>query len=378
MAEEKIVRGILRKLTPEEQRALSEVQPGQLESVIDRLLHIPPAALSGYMKRIRKVELKTDEKYTLEEVLKVREFRDLLTRITPQYLFKLTRDDLQALLTIARRHPGLIKPIPVPIKPPVKPPVKVPPLPHVKLPTEEEIKVKISEVKERLPRRWRIFLPFKTAEFIKKFLLLRGTEGAYPYEIWKAMCNALVGIYESEEVRTMMRSVGGIPVDGIIDHELVEGIPVVEELRRIGKMKEPIYHIPLYSSFRKYFYILTKLALIKRTDKRAPPRRVRIIEELELIGIEQRVEKVYDFVKENFWRQYYIITPGKVESPMWRRPIVYYDPFSCLGKRRYRELEVSALEEERDLKDLFYKENKEWIESIAEIRGITVEEVLKM
>ena len=383
MAEERRkIEIILRKLKNEEREDLAKIPPDEMRTLVFDLVHIPPFALTGYIKQVQKQKLKTAEDYVLKEALKVRDIRELLTVRAPQYLFKLSREEIKEIGRTASFFPELLK-IPVPPPPAAVPKVPTPPV-AVPVPTEEEIKARIVKVKEITPKRWRSHLfPFKTADFVKKILIMRGKEGAYPYEIWKVMVNALIGIYESAEIRAMMTAIKGIPVDGLIDSELVEGMPAIKKLGEKERIRASIYHIPLYSSIRKYFYVLTKLGLIKRIDKRAPPMRTRIIKELEELGIEPKVEKTYDFVKSNFWRQYYIATPAKLGSVMWERPLTFYNPLSTLGKRGYRDLEVSLAEirieePEMTLKDLFYEENKEWIKSLAKIRGVSVKEILKI
>jgi hypothetical protein len=359
------IRKFIEKISPTERDYIKTTTESDLLSDFEQMLEFSqPERAILFKGRLRPAELTEDEAAFLSIHYKKAYALPLpLLSLTS----KLRNEEIKFLVD----HIDILK---EEIKPPVVPPVAVPPpvappeiLPPIKLPARS-VKVEIEEKIRALPKKWRGVFPFSTHEFIRKFLMKRGKKGAYPYEVWRAMKQSLMGIIASPEVRAMIRGLEGIPVDGVIDHELTSTIEEVESLKK----EHPIYHTPSYGNIRKYFYILKELGLIKEK------------------GIDKKLPK---YLQK---RHYYVINEDTIDSPLWNKPQEYTYPLAFLGKKRFKKLmeyvELVRSEEEEPPEEFikanlpikkftvqwaFISEYPEKIAHIASVRGISEEELRK-
>lgn len=133
---------------------------------------------------------------------------------------------------------------------------------------------------------------------IRDYLLEKGDEGAGNYEVWKA-------------VRAGSRS-------------------------------------PTYASFKRYFYCIKQLELVKlKTIKRNvrpegfPGKRARVVKYIYTIDIRYH------------------------DSPLWDHPEQAYNPLTNIGGRRYQFLKELAEEQGKHLVDLYYELYPDVIEKIV-------------
>jgi len=299
--------------------------------------------------------------------------------------------------------------------------------PHLLSPEylDEIIKVKKSAVvKEELEKppveefgkkvKWRTYIPFRTTTFIREILIARGDRGAYPYEVYRAFKYVLWKAFPAERYYEFRREVaesthrlklresgeheaevGGIDLDEtleggprVVDGALVSEVTSTPPLSKKAesKMKHPIFHVPQFSSFWKYFKVLEEAGLIKKkTEKVGEIPLTRNLDELTNVlekGLGIVPKKIHDCVteiyvedrksgnhyllipKENYYevhlariaseeghfgkppfaRQYYVIVPERVDSPVWSAPQKFVYPMAVFGKKRYSEILRKARE----------------------------------
>ncbi len=381
---------VYNKLTDEEKKFLAELSPEERAEILkfffNPLEELPRSEREKYtpeeVRRILRKNIEMPQELTEEELNFVMMHPELARKASEPHVkpfhdivAKLSDTDIAILLKAAIKNPALFtykpKPPVTPTPPPEeeKPPKEVPP--PEKVPTGKK-------------EKWRSLFPFKTTTFIKKFLMMRAEkgEGAYPYEVYRAFKNALYGIIRDEETRKMFREAGEIKIDGeAIDHELTARIPIkTEAIVEMGfvHMRHPIYYVPSYQSFWKYFFMLDVLGLIRKRGMKVP-----------VPGL-----------PKSFARQYYEIVPERIDDPIWEHPQEILYPLSWLGAGKIErmlgepwiidelreELPLKKMTEEeinRELKRLlwkniikYYKElYPEKLEEIAEEKGITVEEL---
>lgn len=388
MAKQTQFERVYNKLTDEEKEFLAGLSDEERAEILkfffNPLEELPRAEREKYtpeeVRKILRKNVETPQELTEEELNFIMMHPELARKASEPHVkpfhdivAKLSDTEIETLLLAAIKNPALFayKP-PTPTLPPEKekPPKEVPP-PEKAPPGKKK-------------EKWRSRLPFKTTTFIKKFLMMRAEkgEGAYPYEVYRAFKNALYGIIRDEETRKMFREAGEIKIDGeAIDHELTAEIPIKSEaIVEMGfvHMRHPIYYVPSYQSFWKYFFMLNALGLIRKRGTKVP-----------VPGL-----------PKSFARQYYEIVPERIDDPIWEHPQEILYPLSWLGAGKIErmlkeewilaelreELPLKKMTEEeinRELKRLLWKNIIKYykelyygkLEEIAEERGITVEEL---
>jgi len=81
--------------------------------------------------------------------------------------------------------------------------------------------------------------------------------------------------------------------------------------------------------------------------------------------------------KKPFQRAYYKVVKSMLDSPMWSNPQKYYNPLTFLGRSRYAEIKSIARSKKKSIVDVLFEEFPELVEEVAEVRGLTVEELRK-
>ena len=356
---------ILKYLTPEEQEILAKYTFEELRTLFTPLLRLPTEFFIGYAKAVQGIKPTIVEESMLKEFLGIEEYRTALKHV-PAFFFKFppkeVREYIRNIITIKRFAPELLipkppieKPPPVKLPPPAPPPVIPPAIPSI-----EEVRERMEKIV--VPRGWRSLWPFKTFDFIKKFFIYKGKEGTYPYEVFKIMRRTLVSTIGDPDVRSFLLALEGIPVNGIINGELISRLkvemPKMKKKRYIIKEEDTTvhipYHYPSYNTIRKYFYILHKLKLIERISKK---------------------EGKFGYAIP---RQYYVINEEMVDSVLWKNPQVFMYPMCYLGKKRYNELKEMAEKVEERISESFLDMYPELVTYVAGARGIPEEKLIEM
>jgi len=378
---------VYNKLTDEEKEFLAGLSDEERAEILkfffNPLEELPRAEREKYtpeeVRRILRKNIETPQELTEEELNFIMMHPELARKASEPHMkpfhdivAKLSDTEIAILLKAAIKNPALFAYKP---KPPVTP---TPPPEEAKPPEEVPPPEKVPPGKKE---KWRSLFPFKTTTFIKKFLMMRAEkgEGAYPYEVYRAFKNALYGIIRDEETRKMFREAGEIKIDGeAIDHELTAKIPIeTETIEKKGfvHIRHPIYYVPSYQSFWKYFFMLNVLGLIRKRGMKVP-----------VPGL-----------PKSFARQYYEIVPERIDDPIWEHPQEILYPLSWLGAGKIEkmmdklsvemfELPPEQLTEEQreELKRLLWEEYvveyfkeqyHEKLKEIAKEKGITVEEL---
>ena len=264
---------------------------------------------------------------------------------------KLAAEEIELALIVATKYPDSFLYEPAP--PPAPEPSAVP-LPEVIPPCIPE---KPEEMKKH-PWKWRTQFPFQTSTFIQQFLTMRGSKGAYPYEVFRAYKFALWKMIVDESYRKKIVEDGGIKLDGeMIDGELTKQISrdVIGIIRAC-----PGVHIATYTNFWKYFMVLNLLELVKKKGKRI--KSDKSIFDRQLYILNKKTEK----------------TNPKLWEIGWKRPQEMAYPLAGLGKRRYDKLKEDAKMHEVTIQEAFVREDigyPEILDEIATIRGIDRDEL---
>ena len=333
---------------PEEEREKIEYSPKEIREILRKYIETP-------------AEITIDEGYFLRKYPDLAKEANKIDPIFHNIIAKLSDSELEEILYASVMRPDLFKP---PIS--------------EEIPIEEEIEV------EEKKEKWRSRFPFKTATFIKSFLMMRAEKGkgAYPYEIYTAFKDAIYGTFKDEETRRMFIETGEIKLNGeAINGELTALIPesTIGLAKKGLKAKHPIYHVPTYQSFWKYFFILNVLDLIRRKGDKEPVPGAPI----------------------TFKRQYYEIMPERIDDPAWNHPQEILYPLAWLGADKVKTMKEDHkewLREQLPLEKLNPEEIEEKLEKlfwhylpnfflvdyprtakrIAEEKGITVEELKRL
>lgn len=264
---------------------------------------------------------------------------------------KLAADDLELILIAAVKFPDSFVYEPAP--PPTPEPSAVP-LPEIIPPCIPE---KPEEMK-KYPWKWRTQFPFQTSTFIQQFLTMRGSKGAYPYEVYKSFKIALWKMITDPKYREKIVEDGGIKLDGeMIDGELTKQISrdVIGIIRAC-----PGVHIATYTNFWKYFMVLNLLELVKKKGKRI--KSDKSIFDKQIYILNEKIKK----------------TNPKLWEIGWKRPQEMAYPLAGLGKRRYDKLKEDAKKHEVTIQEAFTREDigyPEILDEVAEIRGVDRDEL---